>query len=125
MQTEEQGEMRMETNIIITLKCIRILIYLTAGHELTVEKICEMFKEAKTEEPNWLEVSSKLGLALCGQVSSSELYQAWCKHRPSWMTLFQALQKFDGYQQVAKQAKKKAGVYDHVILYPFALKYSV
>ena len=115
----------MEASTIITLKCIRILIYLTAGHELTAEKMCEMFKEAKIEEPNWLEVSSKLGIVLYGQVSSTELYQAWCKRGPSWNKLFQALQKFDGYQQVAKQAKKKAGVADHVILYPFALKYSV
>ena len=77
-----------------------------------MEKMCETFKEAKIEEPNWLEVSSKLGLALYGHVSSAELYQVWSKRGPSWMKLFQALQKFDGYQQVAKQAKKKAGVCD-------------
>ena len=85
------------------------LIYLTAGHDFTMEKMCETFKEAQIEEPNWLDVSSKLGLSLCGQVSSAELYQAWSKRGPSWNKLFQALQKFDGYQQVAKQAKKKAG----------------
>ena len=74
-----------------------------------MEKMCEMFKEAEIEEPNWQEVTSKLGLVLYGHVSSSELYQAWCKHRPSWKSLFQALEKLDGYQQVAKKAKKNAG----------------
>ena len=77
-----------------------------------MEKMCETFKEAKIDEPNWLEVSSKLGLALYGQVSSAELYQAWSKRGPSWNKLFQALQKYDRYEQVAKQAKKKAGVCD-------------
>ena len=77
--------------------------------------MCETFNEAEIEEPNWQEVSSKLGLVLYGHVSSADLYQAWRKRGPSWMTLFEALQKVDGYQQVAKQVKKKAGVYDHVI----------
>ena len=73
-----------------------------------------MFKEAKVEEPNWHDVGSKLGLVLYGQVSSAELYQAWSKHSPSWNKLFQALEKLklDGYQKVAKQAKKKAGLCD-------------
>lgn len=85
-----------------------------------MEKICETFKEAKIEEPNWHQVSSKLGLVLYGQVSSTELYHAWCtKSGPSWKALFQVLQKFDRYQQVAKLAKKKAGVCDlcNFILY--------
>ena len=101
----------MESIIAITLKSTGIgLIHLTAGHDFTVEKMCETFKEATIAEPNWQEVSSKLGLVLYGQVSSTELYQAWCtKCGPSWKALFEALQKFDGYQQVAKKAKKKAG----------------
>ena len=97
---------------IITLKCIRTLIYLIAGDDFTVEQMCEMFKEAKVEEPNWLEVSSKLRLILYDRVSSSELYQVWSKHGPSWNKLIQALEKLDGYQQVVQQAKKKAGECD-------------
>ena len=90
-----------------------MILVLFAGCELTVETMCSTFKEVKLEEPNWQTVSKELGLDLYGQVSAEELYQAWCKHNPSWEKLSQALGKFPRYKQVAKQAKKKAGMRGH------------
>lgn len=73
-----------------------------------MEEVCDTFTEVGVKEPNWLAVSSNLGLNLLGQVSAEELCQAW--YNPSWKKLSVALQGLHGYQKVAELAKKKAGV---------------
>ena len=88
-------------------------LVLFAGCELTLATMCITFKEVQLEEPNWQTVSKKLGLDLYGQVSADELYQAWYKHSPSWEKLSQALERIQGYKEVAKQAKKKAGMREY------------
>ena len=100
---------------------------MNTGHDFTLANVCDTFKEVEIEEPDWQEVSSNLELVIYGQVSVTELYEAWCKCGPSWEMLSQALGKFSEYQQVAKQAKKKAGVYrmnalkvcDYKVMYPY------
>ena len=89
---------------------IRFCFTLNTGHDFTLANVCDTFKEVGIGEPDWQEVSRNLKLGLYGQVSFTELYEAWCKCDPSWEKLSYALGKFTEYQQVAKQAKKKAGV---------------
>ena len=95
-----------------TLECndIRFLFTLITGHDFTQPNMCDTFKEVGIQEPDWQKVSSNLKLVLYGQVSVTDLYEAWYKCDPSWEKLSHALGKFTKYQQVAKQAKKKAGV---------------
>ena len=92
-----------------TLEGKKFWFTLNTGHEFTLANMRDTFKEVGIEEPDWQQVSSNLQLVLYGQVSLTELYEAWCKCDPSWTKLSQALEKFPEYQRVARQAKKKAG----------------
>ena len=100
----------MENSAILECNDIRFLFTLNTGHDFTLPNMCDTFKEVGIDEPDWQKVSSNLKLVLYGQVSVTELYEAWYKCDQSWEKLSHALGRFTEYQRVAKQAKKNAGM---------------
>ena len=72
------------------------------------------FSEVGVKAPeNWREIGEQLGLDLRGKLSAAEFFKGWQEknlpnNKPSWKKLAQALEKINGYRDVAVAARNKA-----------------
>ena len=84
----------------------------SAGEKLNAETLRELLTEAGVHSPDWECIGKQLGLQIKGQISATDVFEAWCAKdfKASWIKLAHAIEKVEEYKHAAQNIHEKQGI---------------